>query len=135
MISAAQIIDSNVNFQEGVDISNTPGIWCQEASFCGGVQQYQWYGPKGPIKVYSGSEKLKDYSAVSVMHNGQMGLFQNPATNVKEGLYHCVITENMETKHTLVFGVYRSVNYNTNSKSHCYLCNCLLDLDLIQLVQ
>ena len=114
MMSTSQFTVEEGIDPQNVDYSNRPGIWCQVASFCG--LMYQWYGPKGlniPIPVPN-SKKVLNIPAVSVERNGQVGLIQN--TILKEGLYHCDITENTEIKHTLVVGVYGTISYNENSK-------------------
>ena len=113
----AMVYSSQFNNDDDNDDNIIDALWCQSAnnSFNIGL----WYYPNGTqVPLISGNFYNSSSSSplISKRFRGQIAIAINRGLSGYEGLYTCIIPDEIGVNQTLVVGIYRNITYNSNGQ-------------------
>ena len=104
------------NIDQNNDGTND-AIWCQSGNNDSNIGL--WYYPNGTqVPLFTGDLAALNapVPVFSKRFTGQIALARNYGLLGVEGLYTCIIPDENGVNETLVIGVYRNTNYNSNGQ-------------------
>ena len=106
MVRATEFGDSDIFNNDGIN----DGLWCQSANNISNVGT--WYYDGAPVTTVDNAGFLHAYNDAT----GQVGLLRDGGLSGIEGLYTCTILDEFGVNQTLALALYRSTEYDSNSK-------------------